>query len=214
MNRVVRVVAVMVGLVAAGVFALAGTGPVAANPAQLTARGLYKVKGAPATLPPTQLAGFAAGCFWGVEEEFRKQKGVVATAVGFSGGHVVDPGYRRVCSGDTGHAETVYVEYDPKAVSYEQLLALFWDLHDPTTLNRQGPDEGEQYRSVIFFFDAQQKAAALASRDKLQKSGEVPGKIVTEIVPAVPFYKAEEYHQQYVEKGGRAGCHRRKGVSL
>lgn len=178
----------------------------------LTPRGTYKTKTAPAILPKTELAEFAAGCFWGVEQEFRKLKGVIGTAVGYSGGHVDHPSYERVCKGDTGHAESVQVEYDPKVISYRNLLDLFWTLHDPTTLNRQGPDVGEQYRSVIFFLSPAQKAEALATKERLQKSGELDQKIVTEIVPGARFWKAEEYHQQYVEKGGRAACHfRRKG---
>jgi peptide-methionine (S)-S-oxide reductase len=181
-----------------------------ASAQELTPRGLYKTKSAPKVLPPTQLAAFAAGCFWGVEQEFRKQKGVVATAVGFSGGHTKNPTYREVCEHDTGHAETVQVEFDPKVVTYAQLLSVFWDLHDPTTLNRQGPDVGDQYRSAIFYYSAEQKALAQSTREQLQKSGELSGPIVTQIVPATEFTKAEEYHQQYVEKGGWASCHRRK----
>ncbi len=176
---------------------------------RVTANGLVATKSAPAVMPKTELASFAAGCFWGVEEEFRKEPGVLATAVGYSGGHTDHPSYEDVCSGTTGHAESVRVEYDPKVIAYDRLLDLFWNLHDPTTKNRQGPDVGEQYRSVIFFFNPEQKAAALASRDRLQKSGEVRAPIVTEIVPAVAFTNAEEYHQQYVEKGGRAACHLR-----
>lgn len=177
---------------------------------RVTANGLVATKGAPAVLPKTELASFAAGCFWGVEEEFRKEPGVIATAVGYSGGHTDHPSYEDVCTGTTGHAETVRIEFDPKVVAYDKLLDLFWNLHDPTTKNRQGPDVGEQYRSVIFFFTPEQKAAAIASRDRLQKSGDVRGPIVTEIVPAVAFTNAEEYHQQYVEKGGRAACHLRR----
>jgi peptide-methionine (S)-S-oxide reductase len=182
----------------------------APDPSTLTVRGLVRTKSAPKLLGETQVASFAAGCFWGVEEEFRKEKGVVATAVGFSGGHTRNPTYPQVCSENTGHAETVMVEYDPKVVSYDRLLQLFWDIHDPTTPDRQGPDVGDQYRSVIFYHSPEQKEAAIASRDKLQRSGELQNPIVTEIVPAGEFYKAEEYHQQYVEKGGIAFCHRRK----
>lgn len=158
----------------------------------------------------TETASFAAGCFWGVEQEFRKQKGVVATAVGFMGGHTKNPTYDDVSYKETGHAETVQLEFDPKVVSYEELLDLFWHLHDPTTLNRQGPDTGHQYRSAIFYHSPKQQAAALASKDQLQKSGELERPIVTEITPSAEFYKAEEYHQQYVEKGGRAACHIRR----
>jgi peptide-methionine (S)-S-oxide reductase len=180
------------------------------DPKSLTARGLARTQTAPKQIGETRVASFAAGCFWSVEEEFRREKGVVATAVGFSGGHIRNPTYEQVCYEDTGHAETVMVEYDPKVVSYERLLQLFWDLHDPTTPDRQGPDVGDQYRSVIFTHTPEQQAAALASRDKLQRSGELHAPIVTQIVPASDFFKAEEYHQQYVEKGGIAFCHRRK----
>lgn len=176
----------------------------------LTERGLIRTKNAPATLPKTEVATFAAGCFWGVEDQFRKQKGVIATAVGFMGGHTKNPTYEVVSAGNTGHAESVQVEYDPKTVSYETLANLFWDIHDPTTPNRQGPDFGEQYRSVIFYHDDAQKKVAEATRDKLAKSGELKDPIVTEIVKAGEFTKADEHHQQYVEKGGYASCHLRK----
>lgn len=161
------------------------------------------VKDLPAHL---EVAAFAAGCFWGVEEAFRRQPGVVATAVGFMGGHTPSPTYRQVCAGDTGHAETVELAFDPDKVSYPELLDLFWNLHDPTTLNRQGPDVGDQYRSVIFTFNDEQRTAALYARDKLQASGDLPGAIVTEILSPGPFTKAEAYHQQYIEKGGIASC--------
>jgi peptide-methionine (S)-S-oxide reductase len=181
-----------------------------ANPiTRQTKNGLVVTKDAPQTLPPTELADFAAGCFWGVEQEFRALHGVVATAVGFEGGHTKNPTYKEVCDNNTGHAETVRLEFDPKVISYEKLLKIFWNLHDPTTKDRQGPDVGEQYRSIIFYHSAQQNKLAVASRDALQKSGDVFGKIVTEIIPASTFTKAEEYHQQYVEKGGRAACHLR-----
>ncbi len=153
------------------------------------------------------VATFAAGCFWGVEAAFRQVPGVLDTAVGYSGGHTEDPTYKQVCSGRTGHAESVRVEYDPAKVSYEQLLATFWDIHNPTTPNRQGPDIGSQYRSVIFYHSPQQKAAALKSREELEKSGRFKRPIVTEIVEAGPFYRAEEYHQRYLEKRGAASCH-------
>lgn len=179
---------------------------------RLSHHGLFLTQTAPAELPPTEVAGFAAGCFWGVEQEFRKLPGVVATAVGYSGGHTKNPNYEEVCSGTTGHAETLQVEFNPKVISYSELLDLFWHLHDPTTLNRQGPDVGSQYRSVIFYSNELQKAAALATRDALQKSGELSAPIVTEILPAQEFTKAEAYHQQYVEKGGQAACHFRRPV--
>jgi len=145
---------------------------------------------------------FAAGCFWGVEEAFRQVKGVVSTAVGYTGGSFKDPTYKDVCSGKTGHAEAVEIEYDPSRVSYDELLSVFWENHDPTTLNRQGPDIGTQYRSAIFFHTPEQKAAAIASKENLQKSGRYKNPISTEITPASQFYRAEDYHQQYVEKRG------------
>ena len=153
-------------------------------------------------------AMFGAGCFWGVEAAFRKIPGVLATAVGYSGGHVANPTYRQVCSDSTGHAEVVEVEYDPARVSYEQLLAVFWESHDPTQLNRQGPDIGSQYRSVIFYYDEAQKAAAEASKAALEASGRYRRPIVTAIEPAGTFWRAEEYHQQYLEKRGLTTCHR------
>lgn len=147
-------------------------------------------------------ATFAAGCFWSVEEAFLQVKGVIATAVGFSGGHFKRPTYEQVCTLDTGHAEAVRVIFDPKVVTYETLLGVFWKIHDPTTKDRQGPDIGEQYRSVIFYHDEKQKAAALASKEKLEKSEILKNPIVTEVVPVSKFYIAEEYHQQYFEKKG------------
>jgi len=154
-----------------------------------------------------QKATFGAGCFWGVEAEFRQlPKGVVSTAVGYEGGTMKNPTYRDVCTDRTGHAEVVEVEYDPEKVSYEDLLKVFWANHDPTTLNRQGPDVGTQYRSVIFYHTPEQQAAALASKEKLEKSGKYRRPIVTEIVPATTFYRAEEYHQQYLEKRGLSSC--------
>lgn len=152
-------------------------------------------------------ATFGAGCFWGVEEEFRKVPGVLATAVGYSGGSLQNPTYKDVCTDTTGHAEVVEVDYDPAAVSYDALLDVFWNNHNPTQLNRQGPDVGTQYRSAIFFHDAAQEAAARASKDRLQKSGRFPRPIVTEISPAQPFWRAEEYHQRYFEKRGGGSCH-------
>jgi peptide-methionine (S)-S-oxide reductase len=149
---------------------------------------------------------FGAGCFWGVEAAFRQVEGVLATAVGYSGGRLENPTYENVCSGKTGHAEVVEVEYDPSKVSYEQLLDVFWENHDPTTLNRQGPDVGEQYRSAIFFLAPEQEAAARASKERLEKSGRYKRPIVTEITPASKFYRAEEYHQRYLEKHGLAHC--------
>ncbi len=151
-------------------------------------------------------AAFAAGCFWGIEEEFRNTKGVISTAVGYMGGHTENPTYEDVCSGQTGHAETVEVTYDPSEVTYEELLNIFWKIHDPTTLNRQGPDIGEQYRSVIFYYDKEQEKVAKTSKEKLQ--GAFDRDIVTEIVPAdkFKFYRAEEYHQEYLKKRGMRSC--------
>jgi peptide-methionine (S)-S-oxide reductase len=146
----------------------------------------------------TEKAIFGAGCFWGVEAEFRKIDGVVEVASGYSGGDTKDPTYGDVCSGATGHAEVVEVEYNPSRVSYEELLEVFWTNHDPTTPNRQGPDVGTQYRSVIFFNTPEQEDAARASKEKVQERFKNP--IVTEIKPASEFYRAEEYHQRYFEK--------------
>lgn len=151
-------------------------------------------------------ATFGAGCFWGVEAAFRRVPGVVSTAVGYTGGAFENPTYQDVCSGTTGHAEVIEIEYDPSQVSYEELLALFWSIHDPTTLNRQGPDLGAQYRSAIFFHDTEQQAAALASKRKLELSGKHQQPIVTEITAASTFYRAEEYHQQYLEKRAQSRC--------
>lgn len=152
-------------------------------------------------------ATFGAGCFWGVEEAFRKVKGVTSTAVGYSGGTFKNPSYRDVCTGQTGHAEVVQVEYDPAQVSYEELLAVFWANHDPTTMNRQGPDVGSQYRSAVFYHTPQQEATARASKDKLNSSGVYKRPVVTEITPASEFWMAEDYHQQYVAKRGSSSCH-------
>ncbi|MGZ3676493.1 MAG: peptide-methionine (S)-S-oxide reductase MsrA [Ktedonobacterales bacterium] len=151
-------------------------------------------------------ATFGAGCFWGVEAAFRQIPGVVATAVGYEGGKTDNPSYRDVCSHTTGHAEVVEVEYDPTRVSYDDLLAVFWDEHDPTQLNRQGPDIGDQYRSVVFYHTPEQQAAATASRDRLAQSGKYRRPIVTLIEPAGTFYLAEDYHQQYLEKRGLSTC--------
>ena len=152
-------------------------------------------------------ASFGAGCFWGVEAAFRQLKGVTGTAVGYMGGTLREPTYHDVCTGRTGHAEVVQVDYDPSQVSYDDLLRVFWENHDPTTPNRQGPDVGTQYRSVIFFYTPEQEAAAKASKEALAKSGRFKRPIVTEIQAAPDFWKAEEYHQQYLEKRGQAHCH-------
>ena len=151
-------------------------------------------------------ATFAAGCFWGVEATFRQVEGVLSTAVGYTGGTLENPSYRAVCTDTTGHAEAVDVEYDPSRVTYEQLLDIFWQNHDPTTLNRQGPDFGSQYRSAIYYHDPLQGSAARQSRERLNASGRYPRPIVTEITPAATFYRAEEYHQQYLEKRGLDHC--------
>jgi peptide-methionine (S)-S-oxide reductase len=150
-----------------------------------------------------ELATFGAGCFWGVEAAFRKVKGVTSTSVGYMGGHFPNPSYLDVLSRITGHAEVAQVEYDPSKVSYEELLDLFWNIHDPTSLNRQGPDRGEQYRSVIFFHNPQQEEVAKRSKEKLQMSGRFDKDIVTEIKPAKEYYLATEEHQQYFEKKGQ-----------
>jgi peptide-methionine (S)-S-oxide reductase len=151
-------------------------------------------------------ATFGAGCFWGIEAEFRQIPGVIDTAVGYAGGHRVNPTYEDVCDGRTGHAEVVQVTYDPAKVAYEQLLEVFWTSHDPTQLNRQGPDIGEQYRSVIFYHDDEQKTEAVESKRLFEKLGSFQRPIVTAIVPAMPFYRAEEYHQQYLRKRGAESC--------
>ena len=149
-----------------------------------------------------QEAAFGAGCFWGVEDRFRVIPGVVMTEVGYMGGRTDRPTYKDVCSDDTGHAEVVHLQFDPEKVSYEQLLDLFWKSHNPTTLNRQGPDVGTQYRSVIFTYSEEQKRQAEASKDVAGRSGRWSNQIVTEIVPAPAFHRAEEYHQQYHLKNG------------
>lgn len=152
-------------------------------------------------------ATFGAGCFWGVEATFRQIPGVTSTAVGYMGGTLKNPTYKDVCTDRTGHAEVVQVEFDPAKVSYDELLNVFWANHDPTQMNRQGPDVGTQYRTVIFFHNPRQEAAAKASKEKLQASGHFKRPIVTAIVPAEEFWRAEEYHQQYLEKRGLASCH-------
>jgi peptide-methionine (S)-S-oxide reductase len=152
-------------------------------------------------------ATFAAGCFWGVEASFRQIPGVTATRVGYTGGNTADPTYKDVCTDRTGHAEAVEVEYDPAKVSYDQLLNVFWEIHDPTQLNRQGPDFGSQYRSAIFYHSPEQQQLAQASKQAREKSGQYSRPVVTQIVPEAKFYEAEDYHQQYLEKRGMATCH-------
>ena len=150
-------------------------------------------------------ATFGAGCFWGVEDAFRQVPGVIEAISGYAGGDVVKPSYREVCTGRTGHAEVVEVTFDPDQVTYDRLLDVFWQIHDPTTLNRQGPDVGTQYRSAIFTHSPEQEKAALASKEEIQQSSSKP--VVTQIRPAPAFYAAEEYHQRYFEKNGMQGCH-------
>lgn len=152
-------------------------------------------------------ATFAAGCFWGVEETFRQLPGVIETTVGYLGGHTANPTYKDVCTDETGHAEVVQVTFDPSKVSYEKLLDTFWSAHDPTTLNRQGPDIGTQYRSAIFFHSPEQERQARASKEKMQGSGKFKRQLVTEITSAPTFYPAEEYHQKYLAKRGLSHCH-------
>jgi peptide-methionine (S)-S-oxide reductase len=154
----------------------------------------------------TEKATFGAGCFWGVEETFRKLNGVVLTAVGYAGGTKDNPSYEDVCTDETGHAEVVEVEFDPSQINYNQLLDVFWANHNPTTLNRQGPDFGKQYRSVIFCHSPEQEAAAKSSKDDLEKSRRFNRPIVTKIEPAPRFWRAEEYHQRYLEKRGQSHC--------
>lgn len=155
----------------------------------------------------TELATFGAGCFWGVEPTFRNVKGVKDVTVGYLGGTMVNPTYKDVCTGRTGHAEVVQVVFDPAEVTYEKLLDVFWENHNPTTLNRQGPDVGTQYRSAIFYHGDDQKRIAEESKARLTASGKFSRPIVTEITPASDFYKAEDYHQRYLEKRGLASCH-------
>ncbi|HTA22384.1 MAG TPA: peptide-methionine (S)-S-oxide reductase MsrA [Terriglobales bacterium] len=150
---------------------------------------------------------FAAGCFWGVEATFRQLPGVISTRVGYTGGQTSDPTYKEVCTDRTGHAEAVEVTYDPAKLAYEKLLEVFWENHDPTQVNRQGPDYGSQYRTAIFFTTPEQETAARASKEALEKSHRFSKPIATQIVPAVTFYEAEDYHQQYLEKKGLASCH-------
>ena len=176
----------LAALLAAGlILATGGNGAMAENPKKAT---------------------FGAGCFWGVEKIFAKVPGVRATAVGYTGGMTNDPDYHEVCTGRTGHVEAVEVTYDPAKVGYEELLAVFWEWHDPTTPDQQGPDIGPQYRSVIFFHDEGQREAARRSKELLEKAKIFPGRIVTQIVPASEFYRAEEYHQKYLQKNPTGYC--------
>ena len=154
-----------------------------------------------------EIATFGAGCFWGIEAAFRQVPGVTDAVVGYAGGHTANPTYKDVCTDGTGHAEVVQVTFDPEQLSYEKLLEVFWKIHDPTQLNRQGPDFGTQYRSAIFFHSPEQEAVARKSKEQAQASGRFRRPIVTEITPASAFYRAEEYHQRYLEKRGAASCH-------
>ncbi len=154
-----------------------------------------------------EVATFGAGCFWGVEAAFRRTPGVVDTAVGYSGGHLDKPTYKDVCTDETGHAEVVQVTFDPQKLSYSQLLDVFWKIHDPTQLNRQGPDFGKQYRTAIFFHSPEQEEIARKSKQALEASGKFHRPIATEISPAKTFWRAEEYHQRYLEKRGAESCH-------
>ena len=199
---------VVAGLATAGFAAMKPNNARGDQKSQKT--GLFLVAGAPTTSTNTQLATFAAGCFWGVEDHFRKVPGVIATAVGYIGGHVDKPTYEQVCDHTTGHAEAVQLEFDPKVVGYDKLVEEFLWIHDPTTLNRQGPDVGDQYRSAIFFHDAAQEQVAKKEIAKLSASGELDRPIVTQVVKAPTFWFAEQYHQQWIEKGGRGGCHVRR----
>ena len=153
-------------------------------------------------------ATFAAGCFWHVEDAFRSLEGVESTRVGYTGGTMAHPTYEDVCTGKTGHAEAVEVTFDPTKITYDELLEMFWDIHDPTTLNRQGPDIGTQYRSVIFYHTPEQKKAVERSKQELERSKVYRKKIVTEITEATEFWQAEDYHQQYLEKQGQSSCPR------
>ncbi|MDX2064303.1 MAG: peptide-methionine (S)-S-oxide reductase MsrA [Fimbriimonadaceae bacterium] len=157
--------------------------------------------------PSTEVAIFAAGCFWGVEEAFRTLPGVLTTSVGYTGGTMPDPTYHDVCEGDTGHAEAVRIEFDPAVISFEKLASQFFALHDPTTLNRQGPDVGEQYRSAVFYTNDAQRATAERLIKTLTDAGVFPRPIVTQVVPEAPYFPAEEYHQKYLLKRGLSNCH-------
>jgi len=202
------------GLLAAGLFVIAVAIIATSFDSSVVSAGEHKdadmkaKKAAASDMESTKMdtAMFGAGCFWGVEATFRKVKGVTETAVGYAGGDVDNPTYRQVCNGNTGHAEAVRVVYDPAQVSYDDLLKIFWENHDPTQVNRQGPDVGYQYRSVIFYTNESQKLAAEASKKKLDESGEYNRPIATAIEPAPTFWMAEDYHQQYLEKRGLSSC--------
>ena len=154
-----------------------------------------------------EIATFGAGCFWGIEAAFRRVPGVLDATVGYSGGRTENPSYQDVCTDTTGHAEVVQVTFDPEKLSYDQLLNVFWTIHDPTQVNRQGPDYGKQYRTAIFFHSPEQEAAAKKSKQSLEASGKLRRPVATEITPAGTFWRAEEYHQRYLEKRGATSCH-------
>jgi peptide-methionine (S)-S-oxide reductase len=154
-----------------------------------------------------EIATFGAGCFWGIEAAFRRVPGVLDAVAGYSGGHTQNPSYQEVCTDSTGHAEVVQVTFDPEKVSYDQLLNVFWTIHDPTQVNRQGPDYGAQYRTAIFFHSPEQEATAKKSKQALEASSKLRRPVATEITPAGPFWRAEEYHQRYLEKRGATSCH-------
>lgn len=174
----------------------------------LSGPGLFsdKIVSAEEAKSMTKTAAFAGGCFWGVEKIFMQISGVVSTQVGYAGGRTENPSYEDVCTGRTGHAEAVEIVYDPSKVSYEKLLLTFFQYHDPTTMNRQGPDVGSQYRSVIFYYDAEQKKAAERAVDQLNKAAVFKNPIVTEVVPAGKFWTAEDYHQKYLKKNPLGYC--------
>ena len=155
----------------------------------------------------SEISTFGAGCFWGVEAAFRRVPGVLDAVSGYAGGHTENPSYRDVCTDRTGHAEVVQVTFDPSKVTYEQLLDIFWKIHDPTQVNRQGPDFGTQYRTAIFYHSPEQEATARKSKQALEASGKLRRPIATEITPASPFWRAEEYHQRYLERRGAESCH-------
>ena len=175
----------------------------------LLAMVAVRIRAAEAEVKPTlETATFAAGCFWGVESTFQSLPGVVSTRVGYTGGKTVNPTYEQVCAHGTGHAEAIEIKFDPAKISYQRLLEVFFENHDPTTLNRQGPDQGAQYRSAVFYHSPEQQKAAEAEKAKRDKSGEYVGLLVTEVTAAAPFYSAEEYHQRYYQKQGYAwSCH-------
>lgn len=201
-----KALSVKVAAMLLGIAALVGVAQTTTNTAT-TASKKTATKGAQANMAGTEKATFGAGCFWGVEAAFRKLPGVVNTRVGYAGGATKNPTYKEVCTDTTGHAEVVEVTYDPTKLKYEDLLNVFWTNHDPTQVNRQGPDVGAQYRTVIFYYTPEQEKVAQASKDELGKAGKFKRPIATSIEPASEFYEAEDYHQQYLEKRGLSSCH-------